>query len=213
MSKRLIDVELLERVSRDISGREGWDALDPDALQARKDIRAILAQPEPAAGVDWREHSRHIAKGEKCPPTIETLQAAWARDQELMEDQRKEISSLKRKLNQATQSLASKKAELAEWAPAMQKLGDQNQVLREELSACAESPGGCGYWREAARHRETERDAALALLQECRPMVKREVERWTRAAAVLPVNANVESSLLARIDAMLSSQAQGGERV
>jgi hypothetical protein len=35
-------------------------------------------------------------------------------------------------------------------------------------------------------------------------MENKEVERWTRAAAVLPVNANIESSLLKRIDAKLA---------
>lgn len=52
---------------------------------------------------DWREYSLHIAKGEKCPDTIETLQAAWARDQEVIEDQRCEIARLKLKLNQERQ--------------------------------------------------------------------------------------------------------------
>jgi hypothetical protein len=67
-----------------------------------------------AAKPDWREHSRHIAKGEKCPETIETLQAAWDRDQELIEDQRKEIASLKQKLNQARQSKAKPDDDLVE---------------------------------------------------------------------------------------------------
>lgn len=31
--------------------------------------------------------------------------------------------------------------------------------LSDELSACTTSPGGCGYWREAAKLREQERDA------------------------------------------------------
>lgn len=33
------------------------------------------------------------------------------------------------------------------------------QALRDELNACRSPPGGCGYWRESARIRETERDA------------------------------------------------------
>lgn len=43
-------------------------------------------------------------------------------------------------------------------------LAERNVLLREnaelsnELSACKESPGGCGYWREAAKLREQERD-------------------------------------------------------
>lgn len=34
--------------------------------------------------------------------------------------------------------------------------------LNEELSACTEHPGGCGYWREAAKLREAERDKIQA---------------------------------------------------
>jgi len=52
---------------------------------------------------DWREHSREYAKGLTPPQTLESLQAAWLRDQELIEDQRQEIASLKHKLNQARQ--------------------------------------------------------------------------------------------------------------
>lgn len=36
----------------------------------------------------------------------------------------------------------------------------------DELRACTESPGGCGYWREAAKHRTGERDHALARIAE-----------------------------------------------
>lgn len=35
---------------------------------------------------------------------------------------------------------------------------DQIDGLSEELSACTEHPGGCGYWREAAKRRTEERD-------------------------------------------------------
>ena len=37
-----------------------------------------------------------------------------------------------------------------------------------ELSACKESPGGCGYWREAARMRAAERDALRAEVEALR---------------------------------------------
>ncbi|MDV7782009.1 ead/Ea22-like family protein [Pseudomonas aeruginosa] len=35
---------------------------------------------------------------------------------------------------------------------------DEIDRLRDELSACTEHPGGCGYWREAAKRRTEERD-------------------------------------------------------
>lgn len=48
-------------------------------------------------------------------------------------------------------------------------------------------------------------DAELVgLFAECRGIVAKEVERWTRAAAILPVNSEIESALLARIDAKLT---------
>lgn len=34
--------------------------------------------------------------------------------------------------------------------------------LNDELSACTEHPGGCGYWREAAKRRAEERDRLKA---------------------------------------------------
>lgn len=49
-----------------------------------------------------------------------------------------------------------------------------------------------------------QRDKLAGLLNECRGMVVREVERWTRASEILPVTARVESSLLQRIDAVLA---------
>ncbi|EPG8834219.1 ead/Ea22-like family protein [Pseudomonas aeruginosa] len=35
---------------------------------------------------------------------------------------------------------------------------DEIDGLSDELSACTEHPGGCGYWREAAKRRAEERD-------------------------------------------------------
>jgi len=42
----------------------------------------------------------------------------------------------------------------------------------DELRACTESPGGCGYWREAAKHRTGERDHALARIAELEAAIK-----------------------------------------
>ncbi|HEJ2806540.1 TPA: hypothetical protein SL251_004913 [Pseudomonas aeruginosa] len=38
------------------------------------------------------------------------------------------------------------------------RLKAENESLLDELSACTEHPGGCGYWREAAKRRTEERD-------------------------------------------------------
>ncbi|HCL4225710.1 TPA: hypothetical protein N2C25_003939 [Pseudomonas aeruginosa] len=42
------------------------------------------------------------------------------------------------------------------------KLKAENESLLDELSACTEHPGGCGYWREAAKRRTEERDQLKA---------------------------------------------------
>ncbi|MER0990750.1 hypothetical protein AAA626_28665 [Pseudomonas aeruginosa] len=39
---------------------------------------------------------------------------------------------------------------------------DEIDGLSDELSACTEHPGGCGYWREAAKRRAEERDRLRA---------------------------------------------------
>ena len=51
----------------------------------------------------WRKHSKDFAKGESPPKTIEGLQAAWDRDQELIFEQKEEISRLKREVNNLKQ--------------------------------------------------------------------------------------------------------------
>ncbi|KSL63170.2 hypothetical protein APB14_18370 [Pseudomonas aeruginosa] len=55
----------------------------------------------------------------------------------------------------------------AEWIAAANPktilaLLDEIDGLSDELSACTEHPGGCGYWREAAKRRAEERDRLRA---------------------------------------------------
>jgi len=61
----------------------------------------------------WRKHSVNFAKGESCPRTIETLQAAWDRDQELIEEQRQELAKKTETINQLRQQIKSLKASRA----------------------------------------------------------------------------------------------------
>ncbi len=42
------------------------------------------------------------------------------------------------------------------------RLKAENERLLDELSACTEHPGGCGYWREAAKRRAEDRDRLKA---------------------------------------------------
>ncbi|HBO1515846.1 TPA: ead/Ea22-like family protein [Pseudomonas aeruginosa] len=59
-----------------------------------------------------------------------------------------------RRVNAAFIAAANPKAILA--------LLDEIDGLSDELSACTEHPGGCGYWREAAKRRAEERDRLRA---------------------------------------------------
>jgi hypothetical protein len=56
--------------------------------------------------IDWRAHSAQFARGEQAPNTLETAQAAWARDQELIFEQKAEIARLKGKINKLSQEPA-----------------------------------------------------------------------------------------------------------
>ena len=47
-----------------------------------------------------------------------------------------------------------------------QALLTERDQISDELSACKEGPGTCGYWREAARLREEERDQLKAESEE-----------------------------------------------
>lgn len=58
----------------------------------------------------WRKHSANFARGKSCPRDIETLQAAWDRDQELIEEQRQALAKKSEKINQLRQEIESLKA-------------------------------------------------------------------------------------------------------
>jgi len=51
----------------------------------------------------WREHSKDYPRQATPPQTLESLQAAWDRDQELIFQQKDEISLLKHTVNQLKQ--------------------------------------------------------------------------------------------------------------
>lgn len=80
-----------------------------EAHQYIGDLRAELAEAraeiERMKQSGWRNHSVNYARAEKCPQTLEAAQAAWDRDQELIEDMRKEISRLKETVNDLRQKL------------------------------------------------------------------------------------------------------------
>lgn len=122
-----------------------------------------------------------VAKWEKCHKEVHApaLNDAHAMIAEL----REECERLRVKL--MTIASAEPGRHNIEWAKAMAATGNNEAYTK---------------WREAF----DQRDKLAGLLREVRVIVAREVERWTRSAAILPVNANVESGLLTRIDAALA---------
>lgn len=77
----------------------------------------------------------------------------------------------------------------------------------DELRACTESPGGCGYWREAAKHRAGERDHALARIAELEAALMVAKQRITSG----PYGAHPTLETIACIDATIAQQGKEGE--
>ena len=53
----------------------------------------------------WRKHSLDYPRGQTPPQDIESLQAAWDRDQELIFEMKQEIGELKDKVHRLQQKL------------------------------------------------------------------------------------------------------------
>lgn len=96
-----------------------WGALEPEtgcqfdrdaefiAAANPKTILALLDEIDGMKASGWRNHSVNYARAEKCPQTLETAQAAWDRDQELIEEQRQQIARDSQTINQLRQKLQS----------------------------------------------------------------------------------------------------------
>ncbi|HCL3684977.1 TPA: hypothetical protein N2B23_006055 [Pseudomonas aeruginosa] len=82
------------------------EAVEPKA------ILALLDEIDGMKASGWRNHSVNYARAEKCPQTLETAQAAWDRDQELIEEQRQQISRDSQTINQLRQKLQSAEVDL-----------------------------------------------------------------------------------------------------
>ncbi len=115
-----------------------WGALEPEtgcqfdrdaefiAAANPKTILALLDEIDGMKASGWRNHSVNYARAEKCPQTLETAQAAWDRDQELIEEQRQQISRDSQTINQLRQKLQSAEVD-------MDRLKAENETLREAL--------------------------------------------------------------------------------
>lgn len=70
-------------------------------------VRLMAAQLAEVKASGWRNHSVNYARAEKCPQTLESAQAAWDRDQELIEEQRQRIAKDSQTINQLRQRTPS----------------------------------------------------------------------------------------------------------
>lgn len=120
-----------------VIGNEGfYSDLEQDKANAQfcaaanpKTILALLDEIDGMKASGWRNHSVNYARAEKCPQTLETAQAAWDRDQELIEEQRQQISRDSQTINQLRQKLQSAEVD-------RDRLKAENAELRR-LCSCA----------------------------------------------------------------------------
>ncbi|HBO4857740.1 TPA: hypothetical protein L4V43_004142 [Pseudomonas aeruginosa] len=104
-----------------------WELFDSAANP--KTILSLLDEIDGMKASGWRNHSVNYARAEKCPQTLETAQAAWDRDQELIEEQRQQIARDSQTINQLRQKLQSAEVD-------RDRLKAQNAELRR-LCSCA----------------------------------------------------------------------------
>ncbi|HGN2642969.1 hypothetical protein V3399_29685 [Pseudomonas aeruginosa] len=103
------------------------EAVEPKA------ILALLDEIDGMKASGWRNHSVNYARAEKCPQTLETAQAAWDRDQELIEEQRQQIARDSQTINQLRQKLQSAEVD-------RDRLKAENEALRGALQAVVDDP-------------------------------------------------------------------------
>ncbi|HBO0915269.1 TPA: ead/Ea22-like family protein [Pseudomonas aeruginosa] len=122
-----------------VIGNEGfYSDLEQDKANAQfcaaanpKTVLALLDEIDGMKASGWRNHSVNYARAEKCPQTLETAQAAWDRDQELIEEQRQQIARDSQTINQLRQKLQSVEVD-------RDRLKAENEVLRGALKQFAE---------------------------------------------------------------------------
>ncbi|HEJ1982829.1 ead/Ea22-like family protein [Pseudomonas aeruginosa] len=127
-----------------------WGALEPETgCQFDRDaefiaaanpntILALLDEIDGMKASGWRNHSVNYARAEKCPQTLETSQAAWDRDQELIEEQRQQIARDSQTINQLRQKLQSAEVD-------RDRLKAENDALRESLQALIHISDATGW--------------------------------------------------------------------
>lgn len=137
-----------------------WGALEPEtgcqfdrdaefiAAANPKTILALLDEIDGMKASGWRNHSVNYARAEKCPQTLETAQAAWDRDQELIEEQRQQIARDSQTINQLRQKLQSAEVDRGRLKAENYAYKDRQkryEWLAEDLKECASALPGTEY--------------------------------------------------------------------
>lgn len=118
------------------------EAVEPKA------ILALLDEIDGMKASGWRNHSVNYARAEKCPQTLETAQAAWDRDQELIEEQRQQIARDSQTINQLRQKLQSAEVDRDRLKAENYAYKDRQKLyewLAEDLKECASALPGTEY--------------------------------------------------------------------
>ncbi|HHJ1391098.1 ead/Ea22-like family protein [Pseudomonas aeruginosa] len=113
-----------------------------------KTILALLDEIDGMKASGWRNHSVNYARAEKCPQTLETAQAAWDRDQELIEEQRQQIARDSQTINQLRQKLQSAEVDRDRLKAENYAYKDRQkryEWLAEDLKECASALPGTEY--------------------------------------------------------------------
>ncbi|HCT8042319.1 TPA: ead/Ea22-like family protein [Pseudomonas aeruginosa] len=113
-----------------------------------KTILALLDEIDGMKASGWRNHSVNYARAEKCPQTLETAQAAWDRDQELIEEQRQQIARDSQTINQLRQKLQSAEVDRGRLKAENYAYKDRQkryEWLAEDLKECASALPGTEY--------------------------------------------------------------------
>lgn len=110
-----------------------YDCVEPEL------ILDLLDEIDGMKASGWRNHSVNYARAEKCPQTLETAQAAWDRDQELIEEQRQQIARDSQTINQLRQKLQSAEVD-------RDRLKAENDALRGRSSHSPSSNESDRQW-------------------------------------------------------------------
>lgn len=132
-SRRSTDAKLDEYLSAGIAQLQEERDENEGAMKVwRRRAEQAEAELEAIKSSGWRNHSVNYARAEKCPQTLEAAQAAWDRDQELIEEQRQQIAKDSQTINDLRQKLEACRKDAIDLQAAKLLLEQCNEVIEED---------------------------------------------------------------------------------